>query len=179
MFREPELIDFLSGRSPQEFAGKVYRITRIGHDPLVYSTAGGRWMARDKMAVLYTSLTRDGVLAEISFRLSQMTPIPDKPVVLHELSVEARKAIKIGTADFAALGIDAHRFGDVDYKRTQEVGDAIGFLEFDAMFVPSARWTCENLILLADHQDLSVAPEVVDSQEVDWRKWATANGFLL
>jgi hypothetical protein len=135
-------------------------------------------MPHDGVAVLYTSLEREGALAEISYRLGLLTPVPTKPIALHTLRVRARKAIRITRNEFAALGIDAARFGDLDYRRTQVVGDAVGFLEFDGMLVPSARWDCENLVLLQDHLDISDAPTRIHTEELSWIDWAKEHGFV-
>lgn len=135
-------------------------------------------MPRDGIAVLYTSLLREGALAEVCYRLGLLTPVPTKPIALHTLHVAARRAIRITRHDFAALGVDATRFGDLDYWRTQVVGDAIGFLEFDAILVPSARWDCENLVLLQDHLDMSDSPALIRSEEFSWIDWAKEHGFV-
>jgi hypothetical protein len=178
MIRETRLIDFLASRKEQAYSGKVYRATRLGLNPTTPSTAGGRWMPRDGMAVLYTSLEREGALAEMSFHLGLLSPLPSKPIAIHMLNVEAKKVIRITREDFAALDIDPARFGEIDYRRTEAVGDTAGFLEFDAMLVPSARWQCENLVLLQDHQDISCSPELIQTETVDWMTWAKANGFI-
>lgn len=135
-------------------------------------------MRRDGMSVLYTSIEREGALAEMSFRLGMLTPVPSKPIVLHRLEVKARKMIQISQADFQALNIDPSRYGDLDYLRTQEIGEAIAFLEFDAMAVPSARWQCDNLVLLGDNQELATSPVILETEQVEWIPWAKANGFL-
>ncbi|MFM9887003.1 MAG: RES family NAD+ phosphorylase [Burkholderiales bacterium] len=172
------MLDLLTDRRSETFAGQVYRATGTGYDPTIFSAAGGRWMRRDGMSVLYTSIEREGALAEMSFRLGMLTPVPSKPIVLHRLEVKARKMIRISKPDFHALNIDPSRYGDLDYLRTQEIGEAIAFLEFDAMLVPSARWPCDNLVLLGDHQELATSPTVLESEQVEWIPWAKANGFL-
>lgn len=178
MIRESALIDYLSCCQVETFSGVVYRATRMGLDPTTPSTAGGRWMPREGMAVLYTSFEREGALAEMSFHLGMLTPVPSKPISIHTLQVTSKRLIRLQRTDFAGVGIEASRFGELDYRRTEVVGDAIGFLEFDAMRVPSARWECDNLVLLADNQDISVAPTVVNTEQVDWLEWAKANGFV-
>lgn len=130
------------------------------------------------MSVLYTSIEREGALAEASFRLGIQTPVPSKPIMIHRLEVTARKMIRISRAHFQALRIDPYRYGELDYHRTEEIGEAIGFLEFDAILVPSARWPCDNVVLLGDHQELATSPIVIESERVEWIAWAKANGFL-
>ena len=79
-------------------------------------------------------------------------------------------------ATLAKLGVDAARYPDRDYRRTQEIADAAFFLGFEGLIAPSARWTCLNLILFTDR----VPPDqiqVVEAPEApvgweDWRKRA-------
>ncbi|MGH9551170.1 MAG: RES family NAD+ phosphorylase [Terriglobales bacterium] len=178
MIREPALIDFLATKISESFSGTVYRATRLGLDPTTPSTAGGRWMPRDGMAVLYTSLEREGALAEVSFHLGLLTPTPTRPIAIHTLRVAAQKVVQITRQDFPSLAINPIRFGDLDYHRPATVGDAIGFLEFDAMIVPSARWECENLVLIEDNRDVSLPLELIGSEEVAWFDWACSHGFI-
>lgn len=70
-------------------------------------------MLRNSMAVLYTSIEREGALAELSFYLGMLTPLPSKPMVIHTLEVETKKTIRITHKDFAPLGIDESKFGDI------------------------------------------------------------------
>jgi hypothetical protein len=84
-----------------------------------------------------------------------------------------RTARTLRLADMAALeslGVAAGRYGDLDYRRTQEIGDAAFFLGFDGLIVPSARWSCQNLALFTDRfapEDLTVEA----SEVVDWPAW--------
>jgi RES domain-containing protein len=178
VIRDPELLDFLAGRRAESISATVYRATRLGLEPTTPSRAGGRWMPRDSFSVLYTSFERDGALAEISFHLGMMFPVPRKPIAIHTLTARARKAIRITKEDFPALQVDPALYGNIDYKRTEVIGDAIGFLEFDAIIVPSARWHCENLVLIQDHQEIESFPDRVATEEVEWFEWAKAHGFV-
>ena len=178
MIREPELIDFLAGKAPETFSGKVFRATRLGLDPTTPSTAGGRWMPRDGLSVLYTSLEREGALAEISFHLGSLSPIPRRKIAVHSLRVVTQKTAHITREDFVRLGIDSSCFGDPGYDRAAIVGDAIGFLEFDSILVPSARWSCENLVLIQDNRDVSLPLEPIESEEIAWFDWAIHHGFI-
>lgn len=67
--------------------------------------SGGRWMRRDGVGVLYTSLAREGALAEISFHWGQLSPRPSKPVMLHKLNVTAHRTLKLVRADLSALSV--------------------------------------------------------------------------
>jgi hypothetical protein len=63
---DPELLDRLDALPKEAFDGEVFRATRQNLDPLVGSYNGGRWMRPAAAAVLYTSLAREGALAEIA-----------------------------------------------------------------------------------------------------------------
>ena len=91
MIHDRELLERLEALPRETFAGEVFRATRQNLDPLASSYSGGRWMRRDAAAVLYTSMLREGALAEISFHWRQLIPRPTKPVALHTLRVVAHR----------------------------------------------------------------------------------------
>lgn len=169
--RDPELLDALDAQHPVSFEGHVYRIIPQGREPLQGYPAGGRWDP-GLFDVIYMSLAREGALAEIHFHLSRQPVFPSKLVaMLHRISVRTTRTLKF--ADLAALeplGIAAAQYGEFDYRRSQEIGDAAFFLGFDGLMVPSARWDCQNLVLFADR----FAPEdlaLEESDVVDWSAW--------
>jgi hypothetical protein len=141
---DPALLQAL-GRWPQTaFSGNVYRATWTNHDPLIPSTRAGRWGPNNGPAVLYTSLERDGALAEIAFHRSQLTPIPKQPVALHRLTVGTTKTLRLIRSDLASLGVRDDMYETINYSRTQEIGAAIAFLGCDGLIAPNARWSCDN-----------------------------------
>ena len=85
-------------------------------------------MPRDSASVLYTSLIREGALAEISFHWSQLSPRPTKPVTLHTLRVGAQRTLKFVRADLVALGVPESEYGRINLPRMQEIGAAVEFL---------------------------------------------------
>lgn len=66
MIRDADLLDRLAAFPTEAFSGHIFRATRQSIDPVAASTSGGRWMPTGGASVLYTSLTREGALAEIS-----------------------------------------------------------------------------------------------------------------
>jgi hypothetical protein len=135
-------------------------------------------MPRDGAAVLYTSLAREGALAEISFHWGQLNPRPTKPVMLHTLRVVAHRTLKLVRADLTALGVPETEYGGVNLPRTQEIGAAVEFLGCDGLIAPCARWTCDNLMLFPDRMATDAALEVVTSEVIDWMVWATSHDLL-
>jgi RES domain len=164
------LLDVLSEYRPEVFEGEVWRITRKGLDPLRGSTAHGRWSAGPDIEVVYTSLERDGALAEIGFRMGLEPVWPSRlEHDIHALSTMVERTLKI--MNFKALeelGVDTSRYESFNYAKTKAIAAAAHFLEFDGMMVPSARSACQHLVLFKERvKDL----RLVKSQPVDWVKW--------
>lgn len=178
MIHDPALLERLSAFDTEPFAGEVFRATRVSLDPLAASTSGGRWAPKGLIAVLYTSLERDGALAEISFHWGKLTPPPSKHAHVHRLGVAVDRRLRLLKADLHELGVAVASYEALNYQRTQEIGGAVGFLGYDGLMVPSARWECENLVLMMDNHALTNRLETVATEEVDWTAWARSNGFI-
>ena len=139
---------------------------------------GGRWMRTGGASVLNTSLAREGALAEISFHWAQLTPRPSKPAIIHTLNVVAGRTLRLIRADLATLGVTDSGYSTVSYHRTQQIGDGVQFLEFDGLIAPSARWSCDNLILFPDNMGDGALLTASASESVDWLAWATEHGLV-
>lgn len=178
MIHDPKLLEALDDLPKVSFSGEVFRATRQSLDPLLASYNGGRWMLSNAAAVLYTSLARDGALAEITFHWSQLTPRPTKLVQLHTLRVVTQRALKLVRANLEDLGVSEAAYRAINPARTKEIGAAAEFLGYDGVIAPSARWPCENLVLFVDRMPVDAALEVVSSEAVDWIQWGKARGLL-
>ena len=146
--------------------------------PLTPSTNGGRWAPVGSVPVLYTSMVGEGALAELAYHWSQHFPLPSQPMEVHRIRVQADKTVKLIITDLRKLGVDMALYNSKTYIRTQEIGDAVAFLECDGLIVPSARWSCENLVLYTDNHKLDNDLEVVETEQIDWRAWAISNRLL-
>ncbi len=178
MIHDPLLVDRLLELPTETFDGVVFRATRRNLDPTTPSTAGGRWAPQDGPAVLYTSLAREGALAEIAFHWAQLSPRPTKPALIHRLKVRANRALRLLRSSLEDLGADMAGFEAPNYARTQEVGAAVAFIGCDGLIVPSARWACDNLILFTDNLAMDVDFEIQDVEEVFWQDWARSVGLI-
>lgn len=139
MIHDPDLLERIEELPKESFVGEVFRATRQNLDPLAASYSGGRWMRKDGAGALYTSLAREGALAEISFHWGQLDPLPSKPAVIHTLRVTAHRTLKLVRADLAALGVSDAAYGGINASRTQQIGAAIEVLGCDGLIAPSAR----------------------------------------
>lgn len=183
MLRDSCLIDALEVLETKPLEGTVWRVVREGRDPMQCSASGGRW-DDETFDVLYTSLERDGAIAEMYFHLSRGQPVfPSKiRYGLHELKVSAKDVMTLTMADLALLGLDAMRFGQLsynernqEYPRSQDIAEAAHFLDCCGLLVPNARWDCTNLVLFCDRLKPDAMEVVRDHGLIDWVNWQKLN----
>jgi RES domain-containing protein len=169
--RDLELLDKIDSLPRIAHEGTVWRIAREGRDPLQGHPAAARWDP-GTFDVIYTSLEREGSLAEIHFHLNRQPVFPSKLIsMLHRITLRTRRVLQLANlSEVEALGVARDSYGEFDYERTQAIGDAAYFLGFDGLLVPSARWRCQNLVVFTDQ----LAPDdmaVEESTVVDWSAW--------
>ena len=116
MIHDPALLERLSAFETERFNGEVFRATRMSLDPLAESTAGGRWGPKAQIPVLYTSLLREGALAEISYHWGQLTPRPSKPAVVHRLATSAERKLRLIMGDLEGLGVEIELYESRNYR---------------------------------------------------------------
>jgi RES domain len=160
------VLDALEALDPEPFRGEVWRVTRKGREPLRGAAAHGRWSTSGEFEVLYTSLERDGALAEIGYRLSLEPVWPSRiEHEIHRIGVETQRVLRFaGLAALEPFGIEAARYRSFDYAATQALAAAAHFLEFDGLIVPNARFDCANLVLFTE---IATAPALLRSAAVD------------
>jgi len=168
-----ELLDALEAIAPETFSGEVWRVTGSGRDPLRGSMAEGRWSPVGEFEVLYTSLERDGALAEIGYRLGLEPVWPTTGQHrLHRIAARTQRSLRLpDLASLVPLGIDVATYQGFDYRRTQALAAAARFLEFDSLIVPSARSPALHLVLFLEEILDRGALEVLESTPVDWDAW--------
>jgi hypothetical protein len=172
MLHDQTLLDWLARAETEPFEGLVYRATRPNLDPLIPSTNGGRWMPANMEPVLYTSLERDGALAEIVHHWSLLTPPPSKPVLVHTLKLRVRKCLVLTPTHLGQLGVTWPDTKSLQISRTQAIGAAGAYLGFDSIRVPSARRENDNLVIVfTNHEGGDAGPTLSGSETVDWRSW--------
>lgn len=175
--RDLSLIDAIDAFRREPFAQVVWRVTRQGRDPLQPGRSPSRW-CNGSYDVLYTSLERDGAIAEIHALFNSQPVFPSKIVPLvHRIAVRAIETLRLADlATLAALGVDTARYREREYIRTQEISDAAYFLGFDGLLAPSARWECLNFIAFTDRipPDRLMLENGVP-EPIDWQTWRKAN----
>jgi RES domain len=167
------ILDALEALEGRSFTGEVWRIARKGREPLRGSSTHGRWSPNGEFEVLYTSLERDGAMAEVGYRLS-LEPIWPSRIQhdMHKIRIHTEKTLQF--ADVAALqslGVDPAKYPGFDYTATQAITAAAHFLGFDGLLVPSARASCKNLVLFIERVTEAGNLEVLETRPVHWTAW--------
>ena len=180
MIHDQQLVDRLSEFPTKRFEGNVFRATRVNADPTAPSISGGRWAPPPQgdpgTYVLYTSLERDGAIAEVVTFLRQLTPVPGpRQIKVTRLFVTTEQTVSLARDDLTQLGVDLSRYGERDYPITQQIGAALAFLGLDGLIAPSARWHCDNLMIFGDNHRLSERLELKSEETVEWTEWARDN----
>lgn len=172
--RDPNLLDAVESYGNQLFTGSLYRVVRHGRDPLLGGRSRGRWDA-GMYDVLYTSLDRDGAIAEMEFQIRNQPVPPNRLIMeLYRIPASLTRVFRVeSVSGLSTFGIDPHRYNETYYEAAQLLGDAVAFLNYDALIAPNARWDCLNATIIIENLDegsLGVAEfiEVVDFSA--WRE---------
>lgn len=172
MFHDQSLVDQLSALALERFGGEVFRATGLGVDPLACSFNGGGWSppAGDGLDVpiLYTSMEREGALADVISCLTLLAPLPSRPLKIARLGISTTKTSRLARVDLEKLGVDPARSGERDDSQTQRIGAALAFLGLDGLIAPSARWHCDNLMIYQANHPLGERLAVIDEEPIDW-----------
>lgn len=164
------VLDALEALDPEPFTGTVWRVIRVGREPLRGTAAHGRWSPSGEFEVLYTSLMREGALAEIGYRLSLEPVWPSRiEHEIHAIGVQTERNLRFAdVASLAPLGVDPARYQRFEYAATQAIAAAANFLGFDGLIVPNARFDCPNLVIFTER---APALTLIQTERVDWDRW--------
>jgi hypothetical protein len=171
--RDLHLLDHVDAYPRRPYAGLLWRVVREGRDPLQGGRAVSRW-CNGQFDVLYTSLEREGAIAEIYALLGLQPVFPSKIAFqVHRLRVAVQQSHHLADLPtLARLGVDTDRYQERDYTKTQDIADAAFFLGFDGLFVPSARWSCTNAVLFTERiEPACLSIDATEPGPIDWRSW--------
>jgi RES domain-containing protein len=176
---DPDLLDALEAMEPQSFNTSVWRVTWATRDPLVGGTGGGRWHPPNDFEALYTSMEESGAMAEAYYHLSRAPVFSSSHMKINQLRARTERTLVFDDiASLGPVGIDEEAFRQGDYTRTREIGAAARFLDMDGLIVPSARWSCANLVLFLDRLSELEMLKVIETRDINWPAWREKMGAL-
>lgn len=162
-----ELLDTLASLSGTALQETTWRVSWETRPVLQGGWGAGRWTPGRSFETLYASLAPDGAIAETWYHLSRQPIRSSANKLLYEIKLRTRNTLNLLDSDLLLrLGLGPQPLALTDARRSQEIGAAAHLLEYDSLLVPSARWTCANLVLLLEHFDLDQvevgAPEPIN-----------------
>ncbi len=170
------LLDVLESLGGHPLTLSAWRVGWRGRTPLQGSTAAGRWTPPGEFEALYASLDADGATAEIYHHLSQQPLRASADNELLAFNVETRSTLDLTDASvLAELGLGPGPLALTPEARSREVGGAAHFLEFDSIVVPSARWSCRNLLLICEHLQPGALTASGPATAINWPAWRERN----
>jgi RES domain-containing protein len=148
-----DLLQALARISPSRWQGTVFRHMFANFPPERENTLGARWNPPEVPAI-YTSLSRDGVLAEVEYQLSLEPLRPPARRTLYEIGVTLSSVLDISSPHvLSTLGLSHSDLAMTDHAKCQMIGGAVEYLEHDGLLVPSARVSkATNLVIYPNKQ---------------------------
>jgi RES domain-containing protein len=175
--RDLRLLDQVDAHPRRSFAENLWRVSREGRDPLQGGRSLSRW-CNGEFDVLYTSLDRDGAIAEVHALLTLQPVFPSKiSFHTHKLTIIVEAMLHLADLTLLEkLGVETGSYHEREYRKTQDIADAAFFLGFDGLIVPSARWPCANAVLFTDRiPPAALALQGTDEEPVNWPEWRKAH----
>ncbi len=163
----PTLLDALHAIVPAPWAGKAFRHTFADYAPDVENTRGARWNPPG-IAAIYTSLTREGVLAEAEHQLSIQPIRPRVTRTIHTLDISLSSVLDLADIDLLTrLGVKPAELGADEMSACQELGGAAQWLDHDGLLIPSARSEAVNLVIFPANRGPEARFKVTASELID------------
>lgn len=167
MVYPPNLLDALQAIAPAPWAGQAFRHTFADYAPDVENTRGARWNPPG-VAAIYTSLTREGVLAEAEHQLTIQPIRPRVTRTIHTLDLSLTSVLDLADTDLLTqLGVGPAELGADDMSACQELGGATAWLNHDGLLIPSARNEAVNLVIFTANREPNARFEVTASEPVN------------
>jgi RES domain-containing protein len=161
-----DLLQALARLSPSRWHGTVFRHMFANYPPERENTLGARWNPPEVPAI-YTSLSRDGVLAEAEYQMGMEPLRPRVRRTLYQIEVTLSSVLDISPPKvLSTLGLSLSDVAAIDHGKCQMIGGAAEYLEHDGLLVPSARASnATNLVIYPNRQTEDYRFQVT-SQEV-------------
>ena len=164
MNEDQQLLERLAALPVKPRIGTVYRCMLAGASADCENIRGSRWNPQN-ISAIYTSLSREGAIAEIEYRLSLEPPIKRKTIrkAVYTIRVELEKTIDIyADALWMKFGVTNTMLAGIDHSVCQKIGAQVDWLELEGVVVPSARHAHGNLVIYPSNSGEKYKFEILD-----------------
>ena len=165
MIYPPEWLDIIQSAPETNWDGLLFRHMFGDVSPAKSNTSGARWNPPGREAI-YTSCEPETALAEAKYQIS-MQPLPPRAKrTLYTLRLLLSSVVDRGDELLQRLGVTVSELASLDLSSCQRVGEAVAWLKYEGLLVPSARRAAgSNLVIF--QQDLATSAfEVLESRVI-------------
>ena len=167
MVYPPLLLDRLQAAAASPWQGRAFRHMFADYPPDAENTRGARWNPAE-VAAVYTSLTRDGVIAEANHQIA-LQPLPPRVKrTVYEIDIALTSVVDLtGSEALVSLDLASDDIAGDDMTACQQIGGAAAWLGRDGVLVPSARSDAVNLVIFAANREPDTRFDVLASEPLD------------
>ncbi|MGH2832090.1 MAG: RES domain-containing protein [Solirubrobacteraceae bacterium] len=167
MVYPPELLDRLQAITPAPWSGRACRHMFGDYPPDAENTRGARWNPPG-VAAIYTSLARDGALAEAAHQIA-VQPIPPRARrTVYTLELSLTSVLDLTDAELLrGLGIGPAELAADEMIACRQLGGAVHWLERDGLLLPSARCPSTNLVIFPANRPDDARFEIISAEPVN------------
>ena len=163
----PELLDRVQAVGPAPWAGQAFRHMFRDYPPDAENTRGARWNPAG-VAAIYTSLARDGVVAEAEHQIAVQPIRPRARRTIYTLELTLVSVLDLTDPDLLQdLGVGRAELEADDMVACREVGGAAHWLDHDGLLVPSARSSHTNLVIFPANRPPDARFEILDAEVLE------------
>jgi RES domain-containing protein len=163
----PELLDRLQAIAPSSWVGQAFRHMFGVYPPDAENTRGARWNPPG-VAAIYTSLAREGALAEAEHQIAVQPVPPRARRTIYTLELTLTSVLDLTDVELLQdLGVGAPELTADDMTACRRLGGAAHWLEHDGLLLPSARSSNTNLVIFPANRPRVAHLKILKAEVVD------------
>jgi RES domain-containing protein len=142
-----DLLEYLQSLSSATFSGTAYRHIFGDRQPTLENSLGARWNPSG-VAAIYTSLDRATAVAEGDHAIAVQPLRPSVARWIYPVHIELTDVLNLSPAGaLEPTGVGEAELTSDDHSACRAVGEAVAWLGFEGLIVPSARGEGPNLVI--------------------------------
>jgi RES domain-containing protein len=136
------------------------------YPPDAENTRGARWNPPG-VAAIYTSLAREGALAEAEYQIAVQPIRPRARRIIYTLELTLASVLDLTDAEILQnLGVGAAELAGDDMTACRQLGGAAHWLKHDRLLLPSARSSNTNLVIFPTTRSPDIRFEILQAEPV-------------
>lgn len=136
------------------------------YPPEAENTRGARWNPPG-VAAIYTSLAREGALAEAEHQIAIQPVRPRARRTLYTIEITLTQVLDLTDTDLLQeLGVGEAELAADDMVVCRDLGGAAHWIGRDGLLIPSARSASTNLVIFPANRENGARFEIRDAEPI-------------